>query len=1272
MEIKLLFEGILSIVLFGIFYKAINFKILMQYLNLGKLNFSKFYFKILFTVVLIGFGFNGLNAQCVKPNTPSPSSPNGPASPCEGATGITYSVNTLANATSYVWTYPSDWIVTSGAGTNSITFTIGQSSGNVTVKGVNACGEQSDNSSQRYIGITAKPSAPGQPTSYNNTCNGFTAQWGTNGAQVDYLVDVSTDANFTNFIDGYQNLNVGNVQFVVLTGLISSTTYYYRIRRSSSCGISAYSSSNSTTTTSGSAGGTVGGNTTICSGNSSGVLTLTGHAGTVQKWQSSVSPFTTWSNISNTNTTYTSNTLSETTKFRAVVVNAGCSSYSASATITVNPVPAASGTITGSGTVSQGQSNVAYSVGAIANATSYSWTYSGTGATINGSTNTPTITFAANATSGNLTVRGVNGCGNGIVSANYPITVLTTCIANEIPGTNSWKGYVYTYTGNTPAATTYVGSVAEKSNFDRDVVAGVITGDTSVEANNFCGTAPSDKFFVRYLMNVTLAEAGNYSITVGGDDGYRLYIDNVLVTALNNWADHSYTSTFTKQVLAAGSHQFKLEYYENGASSRVSFSYGLPKGDPSLPFGDNVWNVYAFSKANLDFTNTELRDSYAGYYIDPAINFSSQNFWNKGQSPSVNNSAWNGAPIQIDNFTLTYKRKGFPCGRYQIQLVNCDDVAQVYLNGTLIFSQTYTLNGGIINNNAFYTLNKDSEIEVRLREDGGDANVAFNFIEVPFVYDGSTAPPAGSSITVNQDSNVANNLDVCSCYITAGKTLTVPANVTLTVRENIDIKTNGKLVVKNNGALLQDNTGVFTGAATSFVMERNSSPMKNFDFTYWSSPVSGQTLFNLSPNTLSDKYFSYGDTGWKQEVATTTTMGAGIGYIIRTPKEGLWGNGENVVFPYAQPVKFIGKPNNGNIVSTQNMTAGKYYLVGNPYPSAMDADAFLFTNVNNRNLLKGTIYFWTHNTGITQSGSKYIYASNDYASYNLTGGTSTSASSPGNKSIPQGYIAAGQSFFAIAETSGNVQFNNSMRPIGNNTQFFKPAKTSKSEVLEKNRLWLNMTNSGGAFKQTLVGYIEGATNDFDLQFDGFSFDGNSFIDFYSVNDTGNLTIQGRSLPFVESDAVPLGYRTTVEGDFTISINNADGVLADQRVYLEDKETNTISELTAKDYTFTTKTGVFNNRFVLRYTNKTLGTGDFETVEDAVSVVVKNKEVSVNSTGDNIDRVYIYDISGKQLYKKENVVNTQLIIQNLPVSQQVLLVKTFLENGNNSTKKVIFH
>ena len=65
-------------------------------------------------------------------------------------------------------------------------------------------------------------------------------------------------------------------------------------------------------------------------------------------------------------------------------------------------------------------------------------------------------------------------------------------------------------------------------------------------------------------------------------------------------------------------------------------------------------------------------------------------------------------------------------------------------------------------------------------------------------------------------------------------------------------------------------------------------------------------------------------------------------------------------------------------------------------------------------------------------------------------------------------------------------------------------------------------------------------------------DGNQYIDFYSINQDKNLVIQGRALPFEETDVVPLGYSTTISGVFSINIDAVDGLLVDQDVFIEDK------------------------------------------------------------------------------------------------------------------------
>ena len=71
----------------------------------------------------------------------------------------------------------------------------------------------------------------------NTGQNGFTANWSDVGANRYYL-DVSTDINFSTYVVGYNNLNVGNVTSRNVTGLISGTLYYYRARSSDGSGTS--------------------------------------------------------------------------------------------------------------------------------------------------------------------------------------------------------------------------------------------------------------------------------------------------------------------------------------------------------------------------------------------------------------------------------------------------------------------------------------------------------------------------------------------------------------------------------------------------------------------------------------------------------------------------------------------------------------------------------------------------------------------------------------------------------------------------------------------------------------------------------------------------------------------------------------------------------------------------------------------------------------------------------------------------------------------------
>ncbi|SHL29849.1 T9SS sorting signal type C domain-containing protein [Flavobacterium saccharophilum] len=850
---------------------------------------------------------------------------------------------------------------------------------------------------------------------------------------------------------------------------------------------------------------------------------------------------------------------------------------------------------------------------------------------------------------------------------------IKTCtpVGNEIAfGNDSWIGYVYKWTGTNapdpkPTAlpgndtTVYIGTVTESSQvFDRNVGNNAITGTTI----NICGPAPLDKFLVRYKMKTTTA-AGIYNFSIGGDDGARLYIDGKLV--ISRWNDHSFIIDGALIELTADSHEFIFEYYENGGAARATFSYGLIKGDNlNLPYGINVWNVYGFTQNNFNLSQTV----YAGTYVDSNVNITTTGSWPKEKSPSAN-TEWQGAPMPIDNFTTTHRRQGFPCGNYKIQLVNYDDDVQIYVNGVLKFPLTTNKTAPqYINNGEVFVLNSSSKVEVLLKENGGDAYMGIKFESTPVIYDGTGTPPANTTaITIASNTTLQTDLEVCSCTINPGITLTVPSNKTLTVNENITVGAGGKLLLENNASLLQTSVAAdaYTGDFDSFVMQRNTSPVRRYDFTCWSTPVnrpSGFTLHDVSPLTLADKYYSFNpSTGWKISYSGVLPMEPGMGYIVRAPQT------YDINTAAVYPATFTGKPNNGTIQITPE--ANKNILVGNPYPSALNAKKFIDDN-SIAGVDVGSLYFWTHNSPPVNSipgDKKYYYNTADYAVFNLTGSTKGS-NTPGYNAKPTGYIAAAESFFIRPNSGNKISFTNGMRVVGKNDQFFKTEKTTTEE---NNRLWLNFSNTEGAFKQALIGYIDGATDNLDYNYDAPTNSGNAYVDFYSINNTDKLTIQGRALPFNDTDLVPLGYVSKIVGDFTISIEEADGFFDTQAVYLEDKTTGKTVDLRAADYTFATEKGTFEDRFVLRYTNKTLGTGDFENIENGLLVSVKDKVIKVTSAEENIKEVTIFDINGKQLQSKNKIGSTELLISALQAANQVLLVKVTLENEFVVTKKIVF-
>ncbi len=512
----------------------------------------------------------------------------------------------------------------------------------------------------------------------------------------------------------------------------------------------------------------------------------------------------------------------------------------------------------------------------------------------------------------------------------------------------------------------------------------------------------------------------------------------------------------------------------------------------------------------------------------------------------------------------------------------------------------------------------------------------------------------------------------------SGGSITVNPSNTLSVANALNVSGTGNVVIENNASLVQHgNTNLNSGAIT---VRRIANPMKRYDFTYWSSPVGNQNLYNFSPYTLRDKYYSWNavSQSWQTHLDGAVSMTNGKGYIVRAPQS----------FPIetVNPTNFIGNfigvPNSGDIdIAIQGNTSTaeadyKWNLIGNPYPSAVNLNAFF---VANSGLIDGTVYLWTHNSPPSDAidgDGIYNYTSSDYAVYNTLGGTATRAASPDplhpvvnpspNVNVPNGLLASGQAFFIRGRDNLNVRFTNSMRLISGNNQFFRTGNNSENSS-EKNRLWLNLSNTQGAFNQALIGYSEEATNGIDNAFDGELFGGN-FVSIYSIIDDKKFTIQGKALPFSDEDVVPIGVSTTISGQFFISLDNFDGLFANQDIFVKDKTQNIVHNLKEGGYAFSMNPGTYNERFEIIYKNQALSNPEFSA--ENVVVYQKSNQIFVDAGQTNITALKIFDITGKLIFNEPNVNETQFTVENLTATHQVLLIQIATESGL-VTKKIIY-
>jgi hypothetical protein len=590
-----------------------------------------------------------------------------------------------------------------------------------------------------------------------------------------------------------------------------------------------------------------------------------------------------------------------------------------------------------------------------------------------------------------------------------------------------------------------------------------------------------------------------------------------------------------------------------------------------------------------------------------------------------------------------------------------------------------------------------------------------------------------SVVKISSDVTANNTVKTSGLIIDANKSLTMQGDNLL--ENSWYLGLNGMIDLEDDSQLIQTSHSDLVTSATGKLLRRQEGVASSYWYNYWGSPVGAPSATSLSDNNTSSNntnntdfrlellkdsagnpvqftssysqagyistYWLYtfmnGVTYWDwARLQPSTGIKPGIGYTQKGTDSG--GLDEQYIFE--------GKPNNGTILVDVSDKGGPgsvasvsatTFLLGNPYPSALDIHKFIDDNAG---VISGVLQLWQQWSGSSHYLNEYnggyaqVTKAGAVRAYQFVGFYGDNNGSQDGTKVPTKYLPVGQGFIAEVIADGQVEFNNSQRVFikeadytegdyNNGSVFMKSGNTKSKEAdnkeetqenpMQRIRLEFNSVTGPETRRELLLGFSEITSDDFDYGYDAECGDNN--------NNDLNLNFEGKNMniqaygPITEDKVVPLNFKSSGDNSFEIKITELDNIAEDQKIYLRDHLMGDYFDLTTNEaYQFNSAQGKFNNRFEIVFQSETQTLSAEEAVVEENYVYYQHKArllYAKKLTGD-VTRFALVNTLGQYVMELADVsrstLESGLQIPNVSTGTYIAVFRT--DTNQVITKKII--